>query len=122
MRFYVASGQTVVAGRAILLSGSDNECAPAGADSDLAVGIAQNGGTAGQPIDAFMFGPVVPVKVGTGGATRGKKAVLVADGVADAPDHNSDGTGNQAIYGIFVQSGVAADEVGMMLAASNRGS
>ena len=122
MRFHVATGQTVEPGRPILLSGSDDECAHAGAGSDLAVGISQNGGTAGDPIDAFMFGPVVPVKVGTGGATRGKKAIIVSDGVTDAPDHDSDGTGNQAIYGIFVQSGVAGDFVGMMPVPSNRGS
>lgn len=120
--FTVATGQTILINRAVLLSGADTDIAPAGADSDLAVGVALTGGAAGTRVDVYLFGPVVPVVVGTGGATRGTKAVLVADGFANAPAHNSDGTGNQAIYGIFMQSGVATEVVGMQLQASNRGS
>jgi hypothetical protein len=122
MRFRVAASQTATKGKPVLLSGADNEIDDAGADSDLAVGVALETKAAGVDCDVALFGPVVPVLVGTGGATRGKKGAIVADGFADAPAHNSDGTGNQAIYVIFMQSGVAGDLVGAMLCPSNRGS
>jgi hypothetical protein len=122
MRFTVASGQTATKGKPVLLSGSDDEIDDAGADSDLAVGIALETKAAGKECDVYLFGPVVPVLVGTGGATRGTKAVIVADGFTNAPAHNSDGTGNQAVYGIFMQTGAAGDLVGMIPAPSNRGS
>ena len=123
MQFVVETASTVTAGRAVVCGNADGEALNAGADSDLAIGIALTSGTAGQKVDVALFGPVIPVLVGTGGATRGTKMILVADGVTDAPAHDSDGTGNEAIYGIFIESGVAGDTVGAILSgASNRGS
>lgn len=116
----VASGQVVTEGLGVVLA-SDTTCQVAGADSDLIIGIARTSQTAGEEVVIDLFGPIIPVKVGTGGATRGKKAKHVADGFTDATAHNSDGTGNESTYGIFLQSGVAADIVGLVPGAANRG-
>lgn len=58
-------------------------------------------------------GGVLPVKVGTGGATAGKEAVVVADGVTDAPTLGG-GTVARNIVGVFRESGVAGDVVGLI--------
>lgn len=118
-----AVGTSVTEGEAVVLT-TDTTIDDAGGASDLAIGIAQaTSSTAGAIVDVVMFGnAVVPVTVGTGGATRGTKAKLVADGFTDATTHNSDGTGNESTYGIFIQSGVATNKVGLLLSgAANRG-
>ena len=120
--FTVAAGQSATAGRAVLLSGADTTIGTAGADSDLAIGFALETAAAGARCQVALLGPVVPVVVGTGACTRGKKAILVADGVTDAPAHDSSGGTDDQIYGIFMQTGVKGDTVGMILAPSNRGS
>ena len=55
---------------------------------------------------------IVPVKVGTGGATRGQHAVAVSNGFTDI----TPGGGTVAKYtnGVFMQTGVAGDFVGMI--------
>lgn len=120
--FTVASGQTATLGNAAILSGADNEVDDAGSGSDLAIGVFLATAAAGARVEVALFGPVVPVLVGTGGATRGTKATLVADGFTNAPAHDSSGATDNVIYGIFMQTGVATDRVGMILCASNRGS
>ena len=55
---------------------------------------------------------VVPVLVGTGGATRGKRATFVANGFTDITPGG--GTVAKYTHGIFLQSGVAGDFVGMI--------
>jgi len=120
--YTVAAGQSATLGRAVLLSGADTTIGTAGAGSDLAIGIALETAAAGARCQVALFGPVVAVVVGTGNATRGKKAILAADGLIDAPAHDSSGATDNQIYGIFMQSGVATNIVGMMLAPSNRGS
>jgi hypothetical protein len=60
---------------------------------------------------------VIPVKVGTGGAARGKLAKVVADGFTSAaPDFNTPASVNVAGY--FTQTGVVGDLVGMVPARS----
>lgn len=54
---------------------------------------------------------IVKVKVGTGGATRGKHALVVADGLTDAPTLGG-GTVLRNIIGTFEESGVVGDVVG----------
>lgn len=116
----VASGQTATKGLPILFSGADDEIGTAGADSDLAVGVAQESGAAGAYVECVMFSPgSIVVLVGTGGATRGTKAVLVADGFTNATADNGGAT-TKPVYGIFTESGVAGDYVGLMPAVSNR--
>ena len=119
--YKVASGQTTTKGMLVIFSGSDDEIATAGAGSDLCFAVALETKAAGEYCEVAYLAPVVEVLVGTGGATRGTKARPVADGVTNATAHNSDGTGNESTYGIFVQTGVAADRVGMMLGYANRG-
>jgi hypothetical protein len=99
---------------------SDTTVQDAGAATDLAIGIAASTTIAGALVDIYMFGySVIPITVGTGGATRGTKAVIVADGFADAAAHDSDGVGNTSVYGVFMQSGVATDRVGLLLTGTD---
>lgn len=119
-KLQVASGQTATKGLPVLFSGADNTIGTAGADSDLAIGIAQEDGAALAFVEVHMFAPGATVaKVGTGGATRGKKAVIVSDGFTDAPADNG-ATTPKPTYGVFMNSGSAGDFVGLMPAVANR--
>lgn len=85
------------------------------AAGDSADGYAQMSAAPGTP---GTFVPVnspgqVEVLVGTGGATEGKYAVVVADGLADAPALGG-GTTAVNIVGKFVDTGVAGDRVAML--------
>jgi hypothetical protein len=126
--YTVAASQTVRAGMPVILSGSDTAIDEAIISNDLCIGVAL--GTPGTSyaaaavVQVLHYGPIVPVLVGTGDATRGKKAVVSAsaDGMCDCAAHDSDGTGNQNVQGVFMQSGVATEHVGMMMVMGNRGS
>ncbi len=120
--YKVGSGQTVTEGFGVVFTDAttiENQ----GATSDLGFGVALESGTGanGDSVTVALFGPVVAVVVGTGGSTRGKKAIMKADGYADAAAHDSDNTGNSSIYGIFMETGIAADKVGMQMIVGNRG-
>lgn len=69
---------------------------------------------AGEKVEcALLTGTaVVPVRVGTGGATRGLWAVMVADGVTNQT--LGGGTVVAFVLGKFLQSGVVGDVVGLM--------
>ena len=68
------------------------------------------------------IGKAAGVIVEPANPTRGTKAKLEADGHTDATTHNSDGTGNESTYGIFLQSGTVGQTVGLLLSgAANRG-
>lgn len=120
--YTVAASDTATEGEAVLLD-SDTTIDDCNAASDLAVGVAMETGTAGDVVEVCMFGhAVVPVEVGTAGATRGTKAQLASDGFVDCSAHDSDGAGNQSFYGIFLQSGTVGQKVGLLLSgAGNRG-
>lgn len=122
--YAVAAAQTVTAGMGVVFHTDSEHVANQGASSDLGIGVALESGTgaAGSTVMVALYGPVVPVLVGTGGATYGTKAIHVADGFTDAPAHDSSGGTDNAIYGIFMQTGVATNIVGMQIIASNRGS
>lgn len=122
LEYTVASGDTATEGEASLLD-SDTTTDDCDGASDLAVGVNMSTQVAGAQVELCMFGwAVCPVKVGTGGATRGTKAKLVGDGFTDATTHDSDGVGNESTYGIFLQSGTAGQFVGLLLSgAANRG-
>lgn len=62
---------------------------------------------------AYLGGPVIPVKVGTGGATRGKYAKVVSDGFTDAAESVTTPAGANSA-GFFTQSGVAGDIIGLV--------
>lgn len=118
----VAPASTATRGFLAIFGAADDLVLDGGAGSDLGVGIFKESATAGQRVEIELWAPVVPVTVGTGGATRGTKAVFVADGFIDAPAHDSSGGTDNQIYGVFMQTGVVGDRVGMQLMASNRGS
>lgn len=119
--YTVASGQAVTVGELVVMA-SDTTVQDAGGASDLGIGIAVESQTAGLRVELYMFGPIVPVTVGTGGATRGTKAIAAADGFTDATAHDSDGTSNESLYGVFVESGTAGQIKGMMIGlGGNRG-
>jgi hypothetical protein len=111
-QFEVASAKTVTVGRRVKLSGADNKVEDAGV-GDIGIGIAETGGAAGAKVLIVLDGPIVPVVVGTGGATRGKLAKMIADGFTDVTPA---GAGTTLVYpaGVFLQSGVAGDKVGMI--------
>jgi hypothetical protein len=94
----------------------------AGATDDNLICIFLESATAGNRVQGLLPGPVVPMLVGTGGVTRGKKVVTVSDGVADAPAHDSSGATDGIITGIAYESGVAGDMVGVIPTFFNRGS
>lgn len=76
-------------------------------------------GAAGDKVQmAYLAGAcIIPVKVGTGGATRGKFAKVVSDGVTDATETVTTPVAVNVV-GFFTQSGVAGDIVGMIPAKS----
>ena len=122
-QYTVASGDTATKGEAVLLD-SDTTVDDCDAASDLAIGVAMTTQAAGEEVEIALFGHgVIPVVVGTNGATRGTKAQLESDGFTDAGTHDSDGgVANQSTYGIFLQSGTVGQFVGLLLAgAGNRG-
>lgn len=65
----------------------------------------------GQEIALFDAG-VIPVKVGTGGATRGLYAKIVDTGFTDAPVGGA-GSTTTHIFGKFMQNGSAGEFVGL---------
>lgn len=114
MEFIVASGQTVTAGYRVKFASADDECQNCGAGEN-GFGIAINSGASGDKVTIALLGcGVVPVKVGTGGATRGAYAVMVADGHTDRAIGG--GTTVRHCDGVFMQSGSAGDLVGMLVA------
>lgn len=111
--YLVASGDTATEGF-LLLMDSDTEVDDAGANSVLGFAVALESKTAAQRVSVAPISgnACIPVKVGTGGATRGKKAAFASDGFTDAPAL-ADGDTVTPTYGSFAESGVAGDMVGM---------
>jgi hypothetical protein len=114
----VETGQTVAVGRVVADGNADHECQHTATGVDaigVVVELGKLAGAAGDEVTiALLAGAaIVRAKVGTGGATRGKYAKCVADGVTDAvPDVATPAAMN--VVGWFTQSGVAGDIVGMV--------
>lgn len=87
---------------------------------DTVVGVALETATAGNRVQVLVAGPIVPMKVGTGDTTRGKKQKTVATGITDAPATTNSGATTTPILGVALESGVAGDFVGVMLTLGNR--
>jgi hypothetical protein len=118
--YTVASGQTVTLGKTVKFGSTDNEIQDAGANSDLAIGVARKSGVAGDVVEVVHpFTVVVPMLVGTGGTTRGAKQKVVSDGITDA-DTNGGGTTSIISEGIALQSGVIGDLVSVGLVPAAR--
>lgn len=114
--YIVKSGTTTAVGKRVKFDTSDGSIDNAGANEDLAIGTALEV-VVGDGVKlvqvALDFHAIVPMLVGTGGATRGTYAVMVADGVANAAA--SGVTNARPICGKFLQTGVAGDIVGVGL-------
>lgn len=120
MTFSSTSMPAFTRGQEVKFGAADDLLAAAGTGDVLAIGIINQANAAGRPAEVCMYGhAVVPVVVGTGGATRGVHAKGVADGMTDAAA-NGGGTTSQIIKGQFLQSGVAGDVVGMMIGVNPR--
>jgi len=118
--YTTASTETTTAGKTVILV-ADGTVKDPGAASDLVIGVALDTTVAGARCRVAHFGPIVPMLVGTGDSTRGTKQIVAADGVTDASTHDSDGTSNESIVGVAMQSGVATDMIGVMLMLESRG-
>lgn len=118
----VEAGQTVVVGRVVKDGNADGECQHCddGVDAiGVVVALGTLNGAAGDEVQvAILMGAIkIKVKVGTGGAVRGKFAKCVATGVTTAtPDVATPAAMN--VVGFFAQSGNAGDFVGMYPAKS----
>jgi hypothetical protein len=119
----VETAQTVAVGRVVKDGNADKECQHATAVGDEGIGVvvaiggnpAVTPGTAGDKVQvALLSGAcIIPVKVGTGGATRGVMQQVVADGVTDVTP-NAAGATYTRVYGWPTQNGVAGDIIGMV--------
>lgn len=117
-RYVITNGTTLAVGDRVIFGANDTTVDKAGANSDLAFGtvVAGGVGNAGGTVFADVVLDshiIVPMKVGTGGATRGKKQKFATDGVTDA-DTNGGGTLPHGVVGIAMQTGVVGDLIGVM--------
>lgn len=118
--FNHASQPAFAAGVEVKFNGNDDLLQAAGVNDPLAIGITEVANNAGSEARVALYGiAIIPVTVGTGGATRGTDAITVADGFTDAAA-NGGGTTSQIIKGKFMQSGVAADSVGLLIGVNQR--
>ncbi|MGW8285761.1 MAG: hypothetical protein ACWGPR_08585 [Candidatus Deferrimicrobiaceae bacterium] len=117
----VETSQTVAVGRLVKDGNADYECQHAAAnEAGIGIVIAIGGNpevTAGAAGDfvtiAALDGGIIPVLVGTGGATRGTPCVAVATGLTDAT-LNAAGSTYSFSPGRFAESGSAGDIVGLI--------
>lgn len=118
----VEASQTVAVGRVVKDGTGDGKCQHT-TDGVGAVGVVVTlGKLAGVAPDrvqiAYLAGAaVIPVLVGTGGATAGKFAKVVSDGVTDAAETVTTPVATE-IVGFFTQTGVVGDVIGMVPARS----
>lgn len=113
----VETGQTVVVGRVVKDGNADHEmqhCDDGIGAIGVVVALGALLGAAGDKAQMAYLGgsAVIPVLVGTGGATRGFPAKCVATGVTNAVLDVATPTAANVV-GFFTQSGVAGDTVGM---------
>jgi hypothetical protein len=106
-------GTAVTKGKLVKFAGDDTVTdASAG---ELGMGIAmETSSTAGARVQVALLSgaSIVKVLVGTGGATRGKFATAVANGLTDITPGG--GTVAKYIAGLFLQTGAAGEYVGML--------
>jgi hypothetical protein len=116
--YTVATGQTVRGGFAVKFASDDQEIQEAGADSELAIGVARVIGhtyAAGERVEVVQSNAIAEMKVGTGGVTCGKDARMISDGITDAPAFVIGGATLVPVIGKILQTGVAGDVVGVMV-------
>jgi hypothetical protein len=113
-RFLIPATKTVTKGFGVKYSGANNQVENCAA-GDGAIGIALESGVAGDSVRVALLSgaTVIPIKVGTGGATLGSYAITVADGFTNRA--LGGGTTAREIAGVFLDTGVAGDEIGLMV-------
>lgn len=109
--FTVKAASTATKGKGAIFGASDTEAEDAGAGGKVS-GVFLETKAAGEVADVAVSG-IVPVLVGTGGATRGEFAIATADGFANQT--LGGGTTVRHIAGKFMQSGVPGDYVGLLI-------
>lgn len=115
MQFADASQPAFTRGTEVKFNGSDTLLVATTGDDPLAIGFISQANAAGRTASVCLNGhAILPVTVGTGGATRGKQAVRVSDGFTDAAAFGG-GTTAQTVRGQFLQSGVLGDTVGLLV-------
>ena len=114
MTFSDASMPAFSKGDEVKFDSSDTLLAETTNSDVAAIGVVVQANAAGKPVSVAMYGSaaVIPVLVGTGGATRGSFAVKTTDGFTNS-DTIGGGTTAMYIRGQFTQSGVAGDYVGL---------
>ena len=119
-QFESGCATAVAEGAEVKFGADDDTVAAVSANDPLAIGLCRKAyttamATAGKPIEVILYGNAIKVvTVGTGGATRGVDATTVADGFTNAAT-NGAGTVSQITKGKFMQTGVAGDDVGLLL-------
>lgn len=119
--YTVEAAATVTVGKRVKFGTSDTTVEDCGANEN-GIGIAveyhntvnETAGAAGTRVGIALDGvAIVPVLVGTGGATRGSFAVTVSDGLTN----QTIGGGSTLVHiaGKFMQTGVVGDIVGMLV-------
>lgn len=111
--FTVAAGQAATEGRAMSFAAADEEVQLTAAGAAVTCGIALETKAAGERVQVLVGEGIIKVKVGTGGATRGLYAVVVADGLTNTATIGG-GTVVKNLAGRFLQTGVAGDVVGLL--------
>lgn len=103
-----------VKGRQCKFGAADDEATVCGA-GEQGMGVFLGDAVIGDYVSVAIFtsGAIVPVVVGTGGATRGSYAVAVANGLTNQAI--ATGTNARHIAGVFTQTGVAGDLVGLQV-------
>lgn len=125
--YIVDATQTVTVGMTVIFSTDEFHVKGAGGASDLEIGIclpspdanASGVVAAGKTVEIAMLGwMIIPMVVGTGNCTAGKKQVIVATGITDAA---ASGGGTTAVecVGIALQTGVANDIIGVLIGGPN---
>jgi hypothetical protein len=108
-------GTAVTRGKLVKLVTDDDHVTDASA-AEQGIGIAlETSTTADARVQVAMLAgaAIVPVLVGTGGATRGAYAAAVANGFTN--QSTGGGTVAKHIAGVFTQTGVAGDYVGLLV-------
>ena len=112
----VDSGDTATKGYGLIQGSDETLVDDAGANGKV-FAVALETKTAGQVVQCALLcgGGVVPVKVGTGGATAGEYAIMTTDGWTNQTIGG--GTTVKYIGGQFLETGVAGDFVGLAVGA-----
>ena len=111
---YVA-GVPINEGDEVAFGADDDTVVESALNDDTAIGVAVSDALQGKRVEIVLYGSaIVLMVVGTGGSTRGKWQWKVAGGVTDAPA-NGGGTRAVSLVGRAMQSGLAGDQIGVLL-------